>query len=85
MFLCHPIRKLLVLINQSFCLIYPAHLSTDLNYKETNIYEIISRGRRSQILLFYFSSSIFKENDVLVEEDNPSKNFDSQEEELDGY
>ena len=83
MFLCHPVRKLLVSINQSSYLIYPAYLSAHLNSKETNLYEITLRGRRSQILLFYFSSFIFKENNALIEEDSSSKNFDSQKEELD--
>ena len=53
--------------------IYPAYLLTDLNSKETNIYEITSGGWRSQILLFLFSSFIFKENHILVEEGNPSR------------
>ena len=38
------------------------------------MYEITSRRQRSQILtFFYFSSFIFKENHILVEEDNPSE------------
>ena len=64
-------------------MIYQAYLSTDLNSKETNTYEITSRRRRSQILVFYFSVFIFKENRVLVEDDNPSNSFGSQDEELD--
>ena len=54
---------LLASINQSSYLIYPM-FSTDLNSKETSIYEITSRRLRLQILIF-FSSFIFK--------DNPSK------------
>ena len=34
-------------------------------------------------MLFYFFSFIFKENHFSFEEDNPSKKFGSQEEELD--
>ena len=55
--------------------------STDLNSKEASIYEITSRGLRSQILIFSFfyqfyfqrtTSFIFKEIHILVEADNPS-------------
>ena len=42
--------------------------STDPNSKETNFQEIASRRLRSQIMIFfYFSSFIFKDNQVLVE------------------
>ena len=64
LFLCHPVRKLLVSINQSPHLIY-------------SVYNIFSRSKVSRNIkemtfadldLFSFSSFIFKENHVLVEE-----------------
>ena len=36
-----------------------------------------------QILIFYISSFIFKENHILIEEDNPSEKIVIVEEELD--
>ena len=78
MFFCHPIRKLLVPINQSSYL-----FSTDLNSKETSIYEITSRRLRSQILIF-FSSFIFKDNHVSVDWHYTSEKIMIVKEELDG-
>ena len=83
MFLCHPIRTLLVSINQSFYLIYTM-FSTDLNFIEISIYEIISRRISSQIVIFLFFCFIFKDNNVLVEQHNPSENIVIVKEKLDG-
>ena len=47
-------------------------------------YEIKSRRLRSLILFFDVSSFIFKENHVLIEEDNPSEKIFIVEEELFG-
>ena len=52
--------------------------STDPNSEETSIYEITSRRLCSQILIFYFSNFIFKDNHVLAEQHNPSEKIDSQ-------
>ena len=52
--------------------------STDLNSKETSIYQIRSRALCSQILIFYFSSFIFKDNH------NPSGKIMIVKEERDG-
>ena len=79
------IKKLLVYINQSnSCnLIYFYYKLFD-KAKEENIYAIESRRPRSQILSFlYFSSFVFKENQVFNEEDNPSQNVVIVEKELD--
>ena len=46
----------------------------------TSIYQITLRRLCSQILSFYFSSFISKDNHVLVEKHNPlEKSYDSQE------
>ena len=58
MFLCHPIRKLLVSIDQSSYLIY-SMFSADLNSKEISIYGITSRRLRSQILIFFIFLVLF--------------------------
>ena len=83
MFLCQPIRKLKVSIDQSSYLIYSV-FSTDLNSKETSIYETTLRRLRSQIIFFCFSSFIFKNSHVLVEKHNPSEEIVIVKEELDG-
>ena len=51
-----------------------------LGRSPTSIYQITLRRLCSQILSFYFSSFISKDNHVLVEKHNPlEKSYDSQE------
>ena len=59
--------------------------ATDLNSKETSIYEITLRRLSSQILMFWgFFSFIFKDNHILVEEHNPSGKIVIVKEEVGG-
>ena len=57
--------------------------SRDLKSKETNTYETKARRLHSQILIFDFSSFIFKKNYVLTK-DNPSEKNVIGEEEREG-
>ena len=70
-----PVKKLLISINQSNSgnLTYFYYKLFD-KAKEANIYAIKSKRLYSRILSFlYFSSFIFKENQVFKEEGNPSQ------------
>ena len=60
MYLCHPIRELLDLIDQSSYLIYSMFLA-DLNSKETSLYEITYRGDYvCRYIFFLFFSYYFQ-------------------------
>ena len=72
-FLCHPIRMLLVSVNQSSWFSLFAIFSTRNRGDSVCRYWIV-----------YLPDFIFKENDVLTEEDNPSEKIVIVEEELDG-
>ena len=73
LFRCHPTRKLLVLINQSFYFIYFWYNFFDWA-KQTNTYENkIEEITFADIDLFYFSSFIFKKNYCFIEEENLQK------------
>ena len=78
----HPIRKLLIPINQSSYLICCCRNFFD-RAKKTNMYEIKSSRLRSQTDLFYFSSFIFEKVTVSLKKSNPSKKIVIVEEELD--
>ena len=83
LFLRHPIRKLLVPINQSSYLVCFCYNFFDRT-KETNMYERKSRRLRSQILnCLIFLVFIFKKIAVSLKKSNLSEKNVIVEEELD--
>ena len=77
LFLCHPIRELLVSVNQSYYLIY-SMFSTDPNSKETSVYQITSKRLRSQIYFFIFLVLLSKTITFKLNSTTLQKKCDSQ-------
>ena len=71
------IRELLVSINQSYYLIY-SMFSTDLNSKETSVYQITSKRLRSQMYFFIFLVLLSKTITFKLNSTTLHKKCDSQ-------
>ena len=84
LFPCHPIRKLLVTINQSSYLICFCHNFFD-RAKETNMYEIKSKRLRLQILTCFIFLVLFSKKITFIEKSYPSERNVIIEEELDCF
>ena len=67
--------KVLVSINQSSSSIYLAYNIQQTEILKKQIYMKQHRGDYVRRYWFFFSNFFFKENHVLVKDNNPTKNF----------